>query len=445
MQYTDYSTKEIHHRKTAEYFAEVHSSYKNQNFRSAVVTLYSVVMADLIYKLQESFDIYEDNTAESILNEIRDKQQRNPSSSEWEQYLIDSIINRTKLLESHDGENLKHLRKHRHLCAHPVLDQADVLFSPNDETVLAHIKNMIEGVISKGALLKSNIFVDMVTSLENDKKYLTSEPVLSRYVESKYLKHFSFELEKKVFKSLWRVVFKLDDDSCERNRDINFKVLKIMMDRNTENLKSLISEEPVYFSQINDDSKIISYISRFLFNYSDVFSKLEAHAQELLRSHTLTDESKIIKAYYLSKTAPDHFKHLSKRYHHIEYNQFGAKYSIVNHSFRKEDIVALKEIAKRTQSFYDFYSLMIEHYSYSTNFDTASSIFDECITPFLEKFDENLMLQLLDGFNKNDQIYTSFRRFAKYESKMIKKHADLVLVKDFDYKQYPNFNFFLDE
>ncbi|WP_338587818.1 hypothetical protein V6669_20195 [Paenibacillus sp. Y5S-9] len=443
-EYMTYSTREIYHRKSAEYFVEVHSSFVNKNFRSALVTLYSVVMADLVFKLQESFDIYEDEGAKSILDEIREMQKNKPTSSEWENTLIEAIIKRTKLLDNHEGENLKHLRQHRHLCAHPVLDQADVLFSPNEETVLAHIKNNIDGILSKGALLKGDIFVDMVTSLENDKKYLTSEPVLEKYVVSKYLKHLSPELEKKVFKSLWRVVFKADDYKCVENRDINYKVLRIMLYRNADTLKSLIAEESIYFSQIKDDPVMTSLLANLLFEFSDIFVKLEAHAQELLTVHINAEDSKIIKAFYLKRTVEEHYSYLKKRYHRIDQERYGEKY-IVNRVFQISDINVLDEVARETNSFNDFYSLLIMHYSYSHSFDMAAHNFDRCIAPYLDKFNEELMLELIDGFDNNDQVHASIRRYVTHEFKLIKNQADVVLGEEFDYKPYPNFKSYIEE
>ena len=63
-------SEKIYFTKTKEYFQEVISSYSNGNYRSAVVMLYSICICDLLYKLQELKDIYNDSTAINILQTI---------------------------------------------------------------------------------------------------------------------------------------------------------------------------------------------------------------------------------------------------------------------------------------------------------------------------------------------------------------------------------------
>ena len=134
------NAENIYHHKTREYFQEVLQSYVSGSYRSAVVMLYSVVMCDLIYKLQDLKELYNDKTAQSILDKIEQEQKNKPDSGSWETVLIDEIKSRTHLLEQSDKVNLDSLRQHRHLSAHPVLNQQDLLSTPNQETVRASDK-----------------------------------------------------------------------------------------------------------------------------------------------------------------------------------------------------------------------------------------------------------------------------------------------------------------
>ena len=61
---------DIYFSKTKEYFNEVLSNYANGNYRSAVVMLYSVAICDLLFKLQELVDMYNDSVAGDILREV---------------------------------------------------------------------------------------------------------------------------------------------------------------------------------------------------------------------------------------------------------------------------------------------------------------------------------------------------------------------------------------
>ena len=68
-----FNENNIYSSKTRNYFKEVISSYNNENFRSAIVMLYSTVISDLIIKLQELRDTDGDKTAETILSQIESK------------------------------------------------------------------------------------------------------------------------------------------------------------------------------------------------------------------------------------------------------------------------------------------------------------------------------------------------------------------------------------
>lgn len=70
-------SERIQNPHTAEYFAEVLSCYYSGNMRSAVVMLYSTVICDLIYKLEELCEIYGDEGAKNILDNIEKQQKFN--------------------------------------------------------------------------------------------------------------------------------------------------------------------------------------------------------------------------------------------------------------------------------------------------------------------------------------------------------------------------------
>lgn len=80
----EYKVESIYHTKTREYLNEVFSSYNNGKYRSAMVMLYSVVICDLIYKLQELSNRYSDAVAVSILEKIKEEQRENSSNPIWE-------------------------------------------------------------------------------------------------------------------------------------------------------------------------------------------------------------------------------------------------------------------------------------------------------------------------------------------------------------------------
>ena len=116
--------EDIYFAKTKEYFNEVLSNYANGNYRSAVVMLYSVAICDLLFKLQELLDMYNDSVAAEILSEV--EKCRNPgdnkSKSRWEKEFIDNIYRKTELLDLESYTNLNHLYDHRNFSAQHALN-----------------------------------------------------------------------------------------------------------------------------------------------------------------------------------------------------------------------------------------------------------------------------------------------------------------------------------
>lgn len=127
------SAERIVDARTKRYFAEVHGCYNAGHFRSAVVMLWSVVVTDILFKLDQLANAYGDATAKAILTEIGDARKNNPKSPEWEAELVNKVASRTDLLDPAELSFLQSLQAHRHLSAHPVMTGGEALFSPNQE------------------------------------------------------------------------------------------------------------------------------------------------------------------------------------------------------------------------------------------------------------------------------------------------------------------------
>jgi hypothetical protein len=70
---------------------------------------------------------------------------------------VQLVKDRTVLLEDGDYGNLEALQNHRHLSAHPVLTASEILFEPNRETARAHIRNALEGVLTKPSIMTKKV------------------------------------------------------------------------------------------------------------------------------------------------------------------------------------------------------------------------------------------------------------------------------------------------
>ncbi|MDC4487952.1 hypothetical protein OHV43_17780, partial [Acinetobacter baumannii] len=102
-------------------FMEVYSSYTMGNYRSAIVMLWSVVVTDLVLKLQDLDSKYNDIKAINILKDIKKELDDNPISSQWENEIIKKFHEQLKFFQTYEVAHMNSLHKMRHLSAHPVI------------------------------------------------------------------------------------------------------------------------------------------------------------------------------------------------------------------------------------------------------------------------------------------------------------------------------------
>lgn len=236
--------------RTAEYFSEVLSCYYSGNLRSAVVMLYATVICDLVYKLEELKDIYNNDGAKQILEHIETEQAANPKSTDWEKKFPEECMKSHKILTSADYNNFCALQQLRHLCAHPVLNEGRKLYKPNCDIVLGHIRNMLEGIFIKPAFQIKELFNIFINDIANIKDILLDKQ-FEHYVITKYLDKFNNpELEYHIFKNLWKFVFKLTDDDCNRNRNANIRVIELLIKRHNDIILSQFEKDRDFLLKI---------------------------------------------------------------------------------------------------------------------------------------------------------------------------------------------------
>ena len=415
--YIDSLVEQIQNNKTKEYFKEVLSSYYSENYRSAIVMLYTCLICDLVYKLQEMSEYYNDKVSEEILKTINKKQSENPKSSEWEKYLVTEMYNKHRIIEIPEYTNIEALQQHRNLCAHPILKDGADLFRPNGSAVQAHIINMLEGVFCKSSIISGKLFERFIEDLAKVKDIFV-EDEFSRYITSKYLnKVNNIEIEFLFFKKLWKFIFKLTNDDCENNRNINYKALKIILGRHKVEFVKRIEQDKDYFGQcINLDNTTGIELLIYLMNeYPKIF-------------HSLPEENKVSVLAYIDK---DTYLKQYSLFHIANVKEY-----IFNIGFAFDNIIQylynylLNSFGPDTAL--DFY---IYQFSKSGCYDTADYRFEKYIRPYVNNFSEKQLKGIIVAINNNNQIYS--RNNAKYTSKII---VDKIkeLNPNFDITKYKN-------
>ncbi|WP_298785262.1 hypothetical protein [uncultured Marinococcus sp.] len=418
----------IYHSNTKKYFQEVYQSYVNKSYRSATVMLYTIVISDLVYKLKELKELYADEKAIAILTEIQDMMVKHARSPEWETKLVESVEQKTNLLEIHDKENIDHLKHQRHLCAHPVLTEVDLLYNPNKDQVKAHMRNMLEGVLIKPSILSNELTQNFVMDISKVKDILVKDEALERYIDNKYFQLIGPQLFRLLFKNLWKFVFKLRNEECNENREVNFRVIQIMLKKEKQHLLDYISSESKSFSSISESKELLSYTIKICSLYN-IYPRLQQHAQELIKAETNNDLSFYVRTTFLASSYIIHLKSIQDK---IIEDHFGY-----NKELEKEDIEFLHYKASEYDSFNDFLDFLIYLFSKSQNFDAADYRFNQYISPYLDYFNESQFKMLVNSINQNSQL--SGRRKAVEDNNRIKTFADVKLDQDFKYEEYDNF------
>lgn len=127
----------IESSSTKTYFKEVYSSYLNGNYRAAVVSLWSVLVCDAVYKTRRLVDLTNDHWAKQQINSIEASQRQNSTKSDWELKLFEGFYDQKKFIGIGEITNIRDIQQKRHLCAHPILSEDDVLYTPNKDLVKA--------------------------------------------------------------------------------------------------------------------------------------------------------------------------------------------------------------------------------------------------------------------------------------------------------------------
>ena len=64
-----------------------------------------------------------------------------------------------------DYAHIQALKNDRHLCAHPVINKDDKLYTLNKESVVTHIRNMLESLFLKAPILSKKILSPLLIDI----------------------------------------------------------------------------------------------------------------------------------------------------------------------------------------------------------------------------------------------------------------------------------------
>ena len=418
------SAEKIVDSRTKRYFAEVHGCYSAGYYRSAVVMLWSLVVTDILFKLDQLATAYGDATAKAILTEIGDTRKNNPKSPEWEAELVNKVASRTDLLDHAENSFLQSLQAHRHLSAHPVMTGGDALFSPNKETARAHIRNVLDGVLTKPPIMSRKVFDTFIEDVEQIARLSPGPDGLKKFLEAKYFRHFSPATFAHILKSLWRVAFKSTDPRAETNRVINAQALGVVFSNRKAELAELIKTERDWFSDVSFLDGHLTVMTQFFCDYPQVFPLLNDALKTPIQNYAALSLDHFATCWFISLTPDAHIHEILLR---VEAGQV-LRADILNGL-----CVSLATSDARVNALH----IGIRLYCKSTNFDTADSRFENIIKPSLPLYGREHVVAFLTGCEEgNGQVTDRWR--ASRDHKEVKALIDAKfpnLLLD----QYPGF------
>lgn len=419
---------DIYFTKTREYFQEVLSSYASGNYRSAVVMLYSVAICDILFKLQELSDMYNDNVAKQILKDVESirKDDSDKSKSQWEKDLVKKVYEKTELLNRESYTNLLHLQDYRNFSAHPALNDNYELISPSKESTIACITNTLKDV-----LVKPPVFIKQVVSMLTDdlkdkiEIYRNNRQELESFLNNRYYRKMNQTMKTSTFRALWKFCFiLLDDEDCINNRRINRMALEILLKDLSliPIIESEIKSNELYYT-VAFDGDCIRHLILMLAKYPSLYNPLSVDTKLKLDSQIDKDSEFRIISWFKYSSLQEHIAYLENK----------------TLSLNRDYILAAQDKYKTEGEFPLLLDYFITLYGRSAFYDTANSRFDILIEPNLSAMTRDQVINLIEVTNSNNQIYG--RRYSFADNTTIVKRTKDRLGVDFDYSKYNHFDF----
>ena len=425
----EYLTEKINSKKTKMYFKEVSSSYFNSNYRAAIVTLYPIVINDILQKLEALDEIFSDPVAKDILDKIKSFQIRNPNNPEWERDIIKQVKERTNLIDNVDYAHIEALKNDRHLCAHSVISKEEKLYIPNKETVACHIRNMLESFLVKPPILSKKILSTIILDIASKESLLIDKESLEKYVISKYLNNLNSSTEIRMFRDLWKFVYKIDNENCDYNRLINFRTLYLLYKRNKSECIIQIENEKEYFSNIRNDESIINFFIRFIAENEFLYSKFREDVHLLVSKHIEINPSGKTVSWFLSYSYTSHLETVKS----LILNNFNNVHPYEATSNAYQRLIKIGYAKGYKNEVNDF---IVWKYINSKSYTEADQTFEYVLLPFLDNLTKEEVKKMCIGINKNAQTYD--RKLAIIDHVKL-KNIILNRFKDqFDFSKYKN-------
>ena len=418
----DLASERIVDSRSRSYFEEVSRTFATACYRSSLVMLWTVVVCDLVYKLQTLRDMHGDTSAGALLKEIEAKQLGNPNSPDWEVFLLDEVFKRTKMLESGEYVQLQGLQKLRHLSAHPVLSGTDLLFHPTKETARAQIRSALEAVLLKPPLFSKRIIGALADDIAANKSVLISPDKIRTYLEARYFPNMPVATELELFRAFWKFCFKLKNADTDANRDINAAAIAVIYSRRSAEIRAAIDADQAFFSDVGPEPDLLTAVVDFLAQHPELYAHLNAAAEILVTGHVGSSTDMRVRASFLHVNFADHLAALKAESADLLAKMGDGAWQALLRDAETEGL--LQEALE----------IAIRIYGGSGSYDGADARFARFVAPDLDRLDRPRIEALLQAIESNSQTHGRGR--ATLDHRKVKAAADALAVDTTPFKSF---------
>lgn len=230
-----FNLNKIDNAETKKMFKTILQSFYNDDYRASIVSLYTLVIFDVVQKMTENINYTNNSEIISIKKELDEKAgQSDVKYSEIEKHVVNELYNKRKIGKVFFSK-IDSLRKERNNCAHFGL-YSEKLYFPSEEITADYISFFYINLFSKTPDMLSNV-KDLV--LEAIQKYYNLAIfLLDEEGKSLITKDFQVIIEnsvqdktiKDLHDSLFDLLLLKNDEDCQKYRAYTLIAFKVLMD-----------------------------------------------------------------------------------------------------------------------------------------------------------------------------------------------------------------------
>lgn len=244
----DDEIKKVKNPRIIPLLEEVRSSFYQGNYRSAIAVNYSALILDLIDKLSDLANIYEDNTSKKILEDIARLRKSDPNSPKWEMELLEKAYSSTELIDSYEYEDLKYIKDQRNYSAHPVVTYNGNTWELRDitkETCQDVIRKSYEIIFLKNPILGKKVTIEIIQYASRIHAMSVTPEEFHSALKNSYLNKLSEKAKENLCKTAFKFVFQLSygNEEADRNRESTFRLLNALIFDNKEFYLNILKKE----------------------------------------------------------------------------------------------------------------------------------------------------------------------------------------------------------